>query len=448
MKKQIKYYCFLTIAFLMFFSCQRELNFENNLVSAGSLKSDLTKSCLPKTVAGTYIEGKDLSDSNYIEVDVNVTSPGPYLIITDTVNGYSFAGTGIFTSTGSNTVKLTGKGKPIATGNNNFIVMYYTSSCLIQVDVAPVAGNIIPAAFALQGAPDSCIPGSVFGNYIKGRSVNSEDTVVIGLMVTTPGSFEISTNTVNGYKFLGSGVLTRTGLQTVTLTATGVPLNAGINIFTVTGASGCTFSVTVATAVAVFSNDYYPLTKNSYWSYNNFSQNGDTIKRIIADTVRKNSIVYRIMEEHDMFGGMVQSYFRKSGNKYLEYGSVDKYTVSLSYTPRLYEEIPFLKEYMVTGESWKTVEFAGTIFLGQMIFLEYHFYCIDANAAVILNGNAFINVCKIRVFPLIRSGFAPLSSTGETIDIYYAKGVGVIYLKGTRNGFSTRELKIKNWMVY
>ena len=72
MKKQIKYYCFFTIAFLMFFSCQRELNFENNLVSAGSLKSDLTKSCLPKTVAGTYIEGKDLSDSNYIEVDVNV----------------------------------------------------------------------------------------------------------------------------------------------------------------------------------------------------------------------------------------------------------------------------------------------------------------------------------------------------------------------------------------
>ena len=448
MKKQIKYYWFLTIAFLMFFSCQRELNFENNLVSAGSLKSDLTKSCLPKTIAGTYIEGKDLNDSNYIDVDVNVTSPGPYLIITDIVNGYSFAGSGIFVTTGLNTVKLTGKGKPIATGNNDFIVMYLTSSCLIQINVAPVTGNIIPAAFALQGAPGSCIPDSVFGNYITGRSLNSEDTVVIGLMVTTPGSFAISTNTVNGFKFSGSGVLPRTGLQTVTLSATGVPLNAGINIFTVTGASGCTFSVTVATAVAVFSDNYFPLTKNSYWSYNNFLQNDDTIKRIIADTVRKNSIVYRIMEEHDMFGGMVQSYFRTSDSKYFEYGSVDKYTSSLSYSPSLYGEIPFLKENLVTGDSWKTVEFAGAIFSGQMIFLEYRFFCIDANAAVILNGNAFIDVYKIRVFPVIRSEFAPFSSTGETIDIYYAKGVGVIYLKGTRNGFSTRELQIKHWMVY
>lgn len=448
MKKQIENFCFVTIAFALFFSCQRELNFENGQVSAGSLKSNMTRDCLPKKVVGTFFEGKDLGDSNYIEVDVNVTSPGPYLIITDTVNGYSFEGTGIFSSTGSNRVKLAGNGKPIAPGNNSFIVVYDTSSCLIQVNVAPVVGNITPAAFFLQGAPDTCIPAKVLGNYIKNHFLTSEDTVNIGLMVTIPGSYTISTNTVNGYSFSGSGVLARTGLQTITLTARGAPLNAGINIFTVIGSSGCTFSVTVTTAIAVTNDDYFPLTKNSYWIYDDLLHKGDTIKRILTDTVRTNNILYRNMEEHDMFGGNLQSYFRKAGNAYFEYGSVDKYTASFSYFPKLYGEIPFLKENIVTGDNWKTVEFTGTFSSGQIIFLEYDFYCVDDNAAVILNGNSFINVYKIRVLPQVRSQFAPLSSTGETIDVYYAKGVGLIYLKGTRNGFNTIELRIRNWMVY
>ena len=90
-------YSVLTILFpVLFFSCQREFKFDIEPSIASSLQKDMDGNCLPITVAGTYIKGQNLGDSNYLEVTVNATAPAPYTIITDTVNGYSFKSSGSF----------------------------------------------------------------------------------------------------------------------------------------------------------------------------------------------------------------------------------------------------------------------------------------------------------------------------------------------------------------
>src|ERR1700716_537977 len=98
MYRKILYPLLTSYMLIQIFSCQRELSFENGQQAKGSLKSDVTGDCLPKNIAGTYIVGKNLGDTNYIEVDVNVTQTGNYTILTDTVNGYTFKGRGNFTS--------------------------------------------------------------------------------------------------------------------------------------------------------------------------------------------------------------------------------------------------------------------------------------------------------------------------------------------------------------
>jgi hypothetical protein len=137
----MKHILYLALFALMIVSnsCSKEFSEEEGSgdQSSGSLVSETTGECLPKTVNGAYIAGTTLGASDFIEVDVDVVTEGRYTIITDTINGYYFAGSGEFTSTGINTVKLFGKGKPLAEGSDFFIVSYDTTFCEVEVQVLP-----------------------------------------------------------------------------------------------------------------------------------------------------------------------------------------------------------------------------------------------------------------------------------------------------------------------
>src|SRR4051812_18346114 len=57
--------------------------------------------CYPSTQHGDYYNGVPASsDSNYMEIWVNVTSPGSYKITTDQQKGVSWSGSGVFPDTG------------------------------------------------------------------------------------------------------------------------------------------------------------------------------------------------------------------------------------------------------------------------------------------------------------------------------------------------------------
>jgi hypothetical protein len=245
----------LTISCLvLFLSCQKETSFEgDNTPAEGSLLSDVNGDCTPKTVNGTYVAGTALVASvNTITCDVNVTKQGPYLITTDTINGYFFSATGTFTSLGNNTVTLRGNGTPFSAGVNNFIVSFDSTFCDIQVTVqgSGGGGGGTNAVYALVagGTPSNCASAVVNGTYTQNAALIASNTVTVSVNVTTIGAYTL-TATGGGMTFTATGNFTTTGNQNVTLTGSGTPATSGANTLTFAAPNNsCNFTVNVAPA--------------------------------------------------------------------------------------------------------------------------------------------------------------------------------------------------------
>src|SRR6185295_4766172 len=97
-------------------ACKKEHSYEKGITnpSSGSLQSGTTGDCLGSSVGGFYKVDTTLTDSNYVDVKVDVTVAGDYTISTDTINGFYFSAAGAFSATGENTVRLQGAGTPQA----------------------------------------------------------------------------------------------------------------------------------------------------------------------------------------------------------------------------------------------------------------------------------------------------------------------------------------------
>jgi hypothetical protein len=243
------------LAILLFFTaCQRETSFENGITSTGTLKS-VSGDCLGATLNGIYKAGTTLSTSNYLDIQLDVAAIGKYRIVSDTINGFSFKGEGEFTSTGFKTVRLKGTGTPLSASTNNFTIRYGTSSC--NIIVTTLGANVTNATFTYSTATDGSCTGAVLGGAYKiGVATDASNTVKLGVNVTTPGTYTINVAAVNGIAFSATGIFATTGVQTVTLTASGTPSAIGsFNYAAAIGTSSCTFSVATADnipQVAVF----------------------------------------------------------------------------------------------------------------------------------------------------------------------------------------------------
>lgn len=262
MKKQVLYLLAVTaVAAIVFvIGCQKETSFEgSNSPAKGSLQSDATGDCLPKTVNGIYSVGTALiPGTNTITVQVNVTQTGTYVVTTDTVNGYFFRAVGTFTALGPATVVLRGNGTPFAQGTNNFVVSFDGTVCDIQVDVLPAGAGAATFTLVSGGSPTNCASASVQGTYTTNATlVAATNYVDITVNVSAPGSYTI-TAVGGGMTFTKTGVFSGTGNQTVRLDGSGTaPGTAGaVTVpFTVPAAfSSCNFTVNVTAAAgpAVF----------------------------------------------------------------------------------------------------------------------------------------------------------------------------------------------------
>ena len=77
--------------------------------------------CTAPTIAGVYLIGRALDGTNTITLTVNVAVKGTYSIKTTAANGVSFWALGTFTSSGTQTVVLTGTGTPVRDGNFSYV---------------------------------------------------------------------------------------------------------------------------------------------------------------------------------------------------------------------------------------------------------------------------------------------------------------------------------------
>jgi hypothetical protein len=223
-------YCLAFIFFTVSFSsCSKEYSVESGAFTKakGSLH-DNSGNCFTSTVFGNYYTGVKLTDSNYLQVQVNVTTPGNYTIASDVVNGFSFNDAGIFTTTGVQTIKLKATGTPLVNKNTNFLISFDSTFCnatvLVQDSTRNTGGVIntaadtawqftegtkyfhgyIDTAFTHDTTVQTILYKSV---QIIGLSALRGDSVFL-LSITFPGGVitpgTYSSNTLSVFKFLGS----------------------------------------------------------------------------------------------------------------------------------------------------------------------------------------------------------------------------------------------------
>jgi hypothetical protein len=104
---------FILIIFLLA-DCKKEYSYEGGPVTdLPASYTLLTEGNLcVGNISGAYTAAIPLDASATYTISVNVSSPGHYAISTQTVNGITFNHSGTFTSTGMQTVTLTGYGTP------------------------------------------------------------------------------------------------------------------------------------------------------------------------------------------------------------------------------------------------------------------------------------------------------------------------------------------------
>ena len=248
MIKKIQSILLIILGIIFLNACQKELTgFDINTgtpgTNSGTAKYSFlggTGGCAGAEINGVYNKGTALTTTNTIIIKVNVDSIGTYSIATANINGIIFGSSGNFTATGAQTIILKGAGTPIAAGNFNFTPG--AKGCFFSITFTANGTTNGSAQFTLNGAPDSCVNPKVSGNYFVGLAMTDADTVVIKANVTTPGSYTITSNAVNGILFSATGIFTTSGQQTVTLKATGKPIADGVFSFT-PGTNGCKFAI-------------------------------------------------------------------------------------------------------------------------------------------------------------------------------------------------------------
>jgi hypothetical protein len=123
------------------------------------------------------------------------------------------------------------------------LVIYNTDLDCLEFFTGPATGWNCPCP---GFGTISCMEAVIQGNYLAGVPLTASERITVNVNVLKTGGFQISSALVNGYYFYKCGVFDTTGLQTVELTGTGTPVNAGTDEFSLNFANSvCNISVVV-----------------------------------------------------------------------------------------------------------------------------------------------------------------------------------------------------------
>ncbi|MEP6584400.1 MAG: hypothetical protein ABJA90_09035 [Ginsengibacter sp.] len=385
-------------------------------VSSGVLGNS-SGNCTPISLGGSYSPGIALTSTDTVQLQVTVAIPGSYTISTNSVNGVSFTKSGIFASAGVQTVTLNGSGTPTNAGTQNYIVTYGNSQCTFAIDFGS------SAVYVLGTSGGSCTPFTLGGIYQQGILLNPSNSVQLQVTVTTPGSYTIMTDVVNGISFTNSGTFTATGLQIITLTGSGTPTNAGLQNFVVTaGANTCDFSITCLPGVAP-SGDYFPTTFNSNWTYSLIGgTSSDSVQYTVINylpTFIGNTYSTITADLVPPTGVPDSSYYRKPGGDYYQYADYGNY---VPFDQPVDGEFVFLKDNVPMGTVWQSPTVSGSI--SGLPFSGYIKMTLLQKAVPVTIGTFnFPDVIKVQYEFFITGSPIPL----ETDERWFARNVGEVH---------------------
>jgi hypothetical protein len=394
-----------------------------------TLESSPTGTCSGAIVNGTYKVGTALASTNTVSLQVNVLAPGTYRFGALSTNGMLFTASGVFTATGPQTVLLKGVGTPLAAGSFNISAGNLTSICIFSITVAPAASNT--GVYTLNGAPGVCGGAVSAGTYAVGTALTVANTTQLQVTVTTVGSYNISTNSVNGFSFAGTGNFTTLGAQSVLLTATGTPTAAGTFNFTTTaGASTCTFSVVCTRTPPTTISDYRPET-----AFTNYSSQKTTVitpyppsaqildtayQQVSPNIINKNGVNYYIMEEKDNGIAFDSILFRKNGAQYFELVREDLFGY---FDNDFNTEVMFLDTTKGINVSWVKTLNSNTV--NGITAITTVNSRITSKSPFTVGGIPYSDVIFTQSdFSVVIGSLPP--QIFLTRSIWYAKGVGVV----------------------
>lgn len=193
--------------------------------------------CASVTLEGDLFIGVLLSDKNKLSIELDVKNTGNWNIRTNTVNGISYSGSGSFTTTGTQTIELTGKGTPIQAGA---IQLVLTSNSASGNTNCPGIEVIVKDVSLTMNCADITLTGT----YREGVALNDTNYIVVPVKVLAPGKTTISTDIVNGMQFTSGEVVLEfntaaNNIQNVVLKSTSMTPNVvGEYKFTITATKG------------------------------------------------------------------------------------------------------------------------------------------------------------------------------------------------------------------
>ncbi|MDQ6755679.1 MAG: hypothetical protein M3004_01975 [Bacteroidota bacterium] len=278
--KIFKLSSFLILLATLFFSCQKEYSLETPKMPAGTWQFNDSTKLYTGNIDSAYIEttgtiktlrliGKSADGSQTFNMHLYATdsftvgaykaslfqSDFEYFTQAKTLyQADQFVGEFIVNITAIGNSNVTGIFSGVASDSSNNIKTLklgkFTSKINLSTNGTGGGGTGV-AVGTLGASAGTCTPVSPSGTYTQGVALTSSNTVQVTVTVTTPGTYTISTNTVNGVSFSKSGIFTATGVQNVILNGTGTPTNSGAQTFAVSfGTSTCNFSLTFGAGAA------------------------------------------------------------------------------------------------------------------------------------------------------------------------------------------------------
>jgi hypothetical protein len=377
--------------------------------------------CAISSITGNYIVGLVMVAANRVEMTVNVTGVGTYIINGTVINGVSFSASGVFTNPGIQTIFLAATGTPTGPGPFIYPVTNGATNCSFSIIYNTVITN---ASFNLSGSPGGCTGALVNGTYTVGTALGPLNAALIYVNVLSPGNYNIATTTVNGISFSASGTFNITGQQQVILAGTGTPIVAGPFNYPVTG-GGNTCIISVASTVVNI--DYVPQTDYSNWSWRTIGGGPDDTSyvHVLLNPIAIGGNTYKIFETVNSinFPGirLDSFYYRKNGGLYY-YRFDDNYSFDNGFNV----DGLLLDSSLAVNANW-IINLGNDTWGGLPAVGSIKATILAKGATATVAGSNYSNIIKVEYVFRYDTGAGNVDY--ERWESWYARGIGNIYNK-------------------